>query len=98
MTVQKVSCNINAVGTNDTDETNKRGETMKRARLRQERLERGMSYQDVANELGISSVYVRKIESGDRNPGFVTALRFGKKWIISILTKSSNMLANPSNK
>ena len=49
---------------------------MKRTRLRQERLERGMSYQDVANELGISSVYVRKIESGDRNPGFVTALRF----------------------
>lgn len=57
---------------------------MKRTRLRQERLKHGLSYQDVADKLGISSVYVRKIESGDRNPGFVTALRFGNLFGASV--------------
>lgn len=57
---------------------------MKRTRLRQERLKQGMSYQDVADKLGISSVYARKIESGDRNPGFVTALRFGNLFGASV--------------
>lgn len=56
---------------------------MKRARLRQERLGRGMTYQDVADKLGVSRVYVRKIESGDRNPGFVTALRFSNLFGVS---------------
>ena len=57
---------------------------MKRTRLRQERLKQRMSYQDVADKLGISSVYARKIESGDRNPGFVTALRFGNLFGASV--------------
>lgn len=44
--------------------------------LTEERTSRGWSRKDVAEKLMISEIFLRKIESGDRNPGRKTMLRF----------------------
>lgn len=47
-----------------------------RGRLVSERLSRGMTQKQVAELLGISEVYVRKLEKGVVEPGRKTMLKF----------------------
>ncbi|MFT0825351.1 helix-turn-helix transcriptional regulator [Bacillus swezeyi] len=47
-----------------------------RKRLIEERLRKGWTQRQVSERLGISEVYVRKIEKGARNPGRETMLKF----------------------
>ncbi|MDQ0176043.1 helix-turn-helix transcriptional regulator [Bacillus chungangensis] len=49
-----------------------------RCRLVQERNTRGWTQKQVAEMLGVSEVYIRKIEKGHRNPGRETMLKFEK--------------------
>ncbi|QYY44725.1 multiprotein-bridging factor 1 family protein (plasmid) [Aneurinibacillus thermoaerophilus] len=56
---------------------------MKRERLTNERLNRKWSRKHVANILGISEIFVRKIENGQRNPGLETMLKFEKLYGVS---------------
>lgn len=49
-----------------------------RSSLIQERLNKKLTRKQVAEVLGISEVYVRKIEEGSRNPGRETMLKFEK--------------------
>ncbi|MGE6718682.1 helix-turn-helix domain-containing protein [Peribacillus frigoritolerans] len=49
-----------------------------RKRLVNERKKRKLTQKQVAEALEISSVYVRKIEKGERNPGRETMLKFEK--------------------
>ncbi len=56
---------------------------MIRKRLVQERNKRNWTQKQVAEVLGISEVYVRKIEKGDANPGRETMLKFEKLYEVS---------------
>ncbi|WP_195257786.1 helix-turn-helix transcriptional regulator [Bacillus paralicheniformis] len=47
-----------------------------RKRLIEERCKRGWTQKQVSERLGLSEVYVRKIERGTRNPGRETMLKF----------------------
>jgi len=47
-----------------------------RERLVKERRSKGLTQKQVAEIIGISEVYVRKIEKGLRNPGRETMLKF----------------------
>lgn len=47
-----------------------------RKRLIEERSKRGWTQKQVSERLGLSEVYVRKIERGTRNPGRETMLKF----------------------
>ncbi|MBR8663489.1 helix-turn-helix transcriptional regulator [Bacillus paralicheniformis] len=47
-----------------------------RKRLIEERFKRGWTQKQVSERLGLSEVYVRKIERGTRNPGRETMLKF----------------------
>lgn len=49
---------------------------MKRDRIIQERKKRKMKQSELAKALGISEIYVRKIESGTVKPGRDTILKF----------------------
>lgn len=49
---------------------------MKRERLIQERKKRNKKQEEVATELDISTIYVRKIESGVVKPGRDTMIKF----------------------
>jgi putative transcriptional regulator len=49
-----------------------------RQRLVKERQKRKLTQKQVAQIIGISEVYVRKIEKGEKNPGRETMLKFGK--------------------
>lgn len=51
---------------------------MPRETLIRERLRRNLTQKQVAKILGISEVYVRKIEKGDSDPGRKTMLKFEK--------------------
>jgi len=52
--------------------------------LIEKRIEKGMSRLEVAKMLGISEVFVRKIESADRNPSIETMLKFELLYDISM--------------
>ncbi|MEC0623725.1 helix-turn-helix transcriptional regulator [Staphylococcus warneri] len=47
-----------------------------RKRLIEERSKRGWTQKQVSERLGLSEIYVRKIEKGTRNPGRETMLKF----------------------
>jgi len=47
-----------------------------RERLVQERTSKNLTQKQVAKQLGISEVYVRKIEKGERNPSLELILKF----------------------
>ncbi|MGO4899828.1 helix-turn-helix transcriptional regulator [Bacillus sp. GM2] len=47
-----------------------------RKRLIEERSKKGWSQKQVSERLGLSEIYVRKIERGTRNPGRETMLKF----------------------
>nr|WP_093231546.1 helix-turn-helix transcriptional regulator [Thermoflavimicrobium dichotomicum] len=47
-----------------------------RKRLVRERVKKGLTQKQVAEILGISEVFVRKIEKGTANPGRKTMLKF----------------------
>lgn len=49
---------------------------MKRERIIQERVKRKLKRFELAEALGISEIYVRKIESGTVKPGRDTILKF----------------------
>ncbi|MGM0853104.1 MAG: helix-turn-helix transcriptional regulator [Bacillota bacterium] len=49
---------------------------MKRVKLIEIRKQKQLTQKQVAEVLGISEVYVRKIEKGDSNPGRDTMLKF----------------------
>ncbi|MFN2745810.1 helix-turn-helix domain-containing protein [Bacillus sp. z60-18] len=49
----------------------------------EERLRQRWTRKQVAERLGISEVYVRKIENGARNPGRETMLKFEKLYAVS---------------
>jgi putative transcriptional regulator len=49
---------------------------MKRRKLIELRKQRNLTQRQVAETLGISEVYVRKIEKGDSNPGRETMVKF----------------------
>jgi putative transcriptional regulator len=49
---------------------------MKRRKLIELRKQRNLTQRQLAEELGISEVYVRKIEKGDSNPGRETMVKF----------------------
>lgn len=49
---------------------------MKRERLIRERKKRNKTQADIAEALGISEVYVRKLESGSVKPGRNTMIKF----------------------
>ncbi|KSU63670.1 hypothetical protein AS034_05330 [[Bacillus] enclensis] len=49
---------------------------MKRRKLIELRKQRNLTQRQVAESLGISEVYVRKIEKGDSNPGRETMVKF----------------------
>lgn len=59
---------------------------MKRDRLIKERTKRKLSRSELAVLLGISEVYVRKIESGSVKPGRDTMLKFERLFEIGIKT------------
>jgi putative transcriptional regulator len=48
---------------------------MKRQRLREERIKKKLNQQQAAEQIGISAVYVRKLESGVVKPGRDTMLK-----------------------
>ena len=54
-----------------------------REKLINERIKNGLTQKQVADKLGISEVFVRKIEKGIRNPGRETMLKFEKLYSIS---------------
>lgn len=56
---------------------------MARERLVQERNERELTQKQVAESLGISEVFVRKIEKGVAAPGRETMLKFEKFYGVS---------------
>lgn len=49
-----------------------------RQKLIEERNKKGLTQKQVADAIGISAVFVRKIEKGLRNPGRETMLKFEK--------------------
>lgn len=49
---------------------------MERKLLRKLRLKNKLTQQQLADQLGISAVYVRKIEKGDVNAGLPTMLKY----------------------
>lgn len=49
---------------------------MNRSLLRQLRIDHKLTQQELAKKLGISTVFVRKIENGDANPGRETMLKY----------------------
>jgi putative transcriptional regulator len=49
---------------------------MKRRKLIELRKQRSLTQRQVAEALGISEVYVRKIEKGDSDPGRETMVKF----------------------
>lgn len=73
LTIQNVSF---IMSSSDTKCIKKRGEYKMRQRLVEERNSRDLTQKQVAEILGISEVYVRKIEKGLRNPGRETMLKF----------------------
>lgn len=56
----------------------KGGEKMERKYLKQLRTELNMTQQELASELGISAIYVRKIEKGVVKPGRNTLVMYEK--------------------
>jgi putative transcriptional regulator len=63
---------------NDTKRIKKRGDFMKRQILIDHRKDNNLTQKQVADALGISEVYVRKIENGVAHPGRTTMLKFEK--------------------
>lgn len=57
---------------------------MERKLLRKLRNEAGLTQQELAKELGISTVYVRKIEKGDANAGLPTMIKYENFFGISM--------------
>lgn len=51
---------------------------MKRTQLIEQRKKLNLTQRQVAEALGISEVYVRKIENSDAHPGRTTMLKFEK--------------------
>ncbi|GAE29792.1 helix-turn-helix domain-containing protein [Halalkalibacter hemicellulosilyticus] len=56
---------------------------MKRIDLINERSKRQLSREEVGKALGISTIYVRKIENGERNPGRETMVKFAEFYEVS---------------
>lgn len=54
-----------------------------RKQLIDERIKKNLTQKQVADILGISEVFVRKIEKGIRNPGRETMLKFEKLYSVS---------------
>jgi len=54
------------------------GEDVKREKLINLRKSKGLTQEKMAKEIGISTVYVRKIENGDVDPGRNTLLKYQK--------------------
>ena len=71
---------------------------MKRERLISERIKRKKTRADIANELQISEVYVRKIESGDVDPGLKTVRKFSEYFEIGERTLFPDLFFKPSDK
>lgn len=57
---------------------------MKRQELIEQRNKRNKTQQQVADDLGISAVYVRKLESGSVNPGRDTMFNFESYYSVSV--------------
>lgn len=60
------------------------GDVMKRQNLVRARKQKGKTQKEVAKDLGISAVYVRKLENGLSNPGRKTMILFEKYYGISM--------------
>nr|WP_062048784.1 helix-turn-helix transcriptional regulator [Bacillus sp. JCM 19034] len=56
---------------------------MKRIKLINERKKRQLTREELGSILGISAIYVRKIENGDRNPGRRTMVKFAEFYGVS---------------
>lgn len=57
---------------------------MKRQKMREKRLEKGMTFKEVAEKVGLSAVYIRKIENGDRTPSLVSAAKLSNLLGLSV--------------
>ena len=54
------------------------------SKLRQLRRKHGMSQQHVADQLGVSGVYIHKLETGKKRPNVDFALRLAKLFHVTI--------------
>lgn len=59
---------------------------MKRERMREERLKRGLTYQELGDKVGLSAVYIRKIENGQRTPSLSSAAKLSHYFGLSVKT------------
>jgi putative transcriptional regulator len=66
--------------------SNKRSDKVKRFRLIEEREKKKKSRKEVAAELDISLIYVRKLENGQAKPGRDLMLRFEKYYGLGMKT------------
>lgn len=57
---------------------------MERKLLKELRLKHELTQEELANKLGISTVYVRKIEKGDVNAGLPTMMKYERFFGISM--------------
>jgi putative transcriptional regulator len=71
---------------------------MKRERLVKERKKHKMTQSDVAKILGISEVYVRKIESGTVKPGRDTMFKFESYYGLGVKTLFPDIFFNLNDK
>ncbi|MBL1056990.1 helix-turn-helix transcriptional regulator [Ligilactobacillus agilis] len=59
---------------------------MKRSRMREERIKKGLTYKELASIVGLSAVYIRKIENGERTPSLATAAKLSSFFGLSVKT------------
>lgn len=71
---------------------------MKRERLVSERTKRKKTRADVAYDLNISEIYVRKIESGVVDPGLKTVRKFSEYFEIGEKTLFPDLFFKPNDK
>lgn len=71
---------------------------MKRDRLIVERNKRKLTREDLAKILGISEVYVRKIESGSVKPGRDTMIKFEKYYCLGLKTLFPDIFLDQNDK
>lgn len=57
---------------------------MKRKKMREKRLAKGMTFKEVADKVGLSAVYIRKIENGDRTPSLTSAAKLSNLLGLSV--------------
>lgn len=71
---------------------------MRRERLIKERTKRSKTQAQVASELNISNVYVRKIEAGTVKPGRDTMIKFASYYRLSVQTLFPDIFFSPNDK